>query len=146
MPVSDSAGIAARDAGSTLPLVLVGLTALALLALAGFDSARFALQAARSQVWSTAALHAAESAVELYLAGAGPVDGPLEVEATPGRAALSVRTLVRLPDSTRIVALTAEGRAPSWSTRSAVRRVGVVAHLDPTGGRSRVSGSLAEIF
>lgn len=132
--------------GSVLPLVLVGLTALALLALAAFDAARFGRRAARVQVDAAAALHAADSALELYLRGVGPAAGPLEVTAEPGAATLTVVPLVYLEDGSRLVSVTAAGRAPSDAGRPVTRRLELLARLDASGARERVAGSWAERF
>lgn len=132
--------------GSVLPLVLVGLMALAALALAGFDAARFARRAARAQSDAAVALHAADSGLELYVRGAGPTTGPLEIEAAPGTATLSGIELVRLPDASSIVLVTAEGRAPAGAPRPVTRRLGLLVHVDASGARRRVRGSWGERF
>lgn len=137
---------AADVRGSVLPLVLVGLTALALLALAGFDAARFGRRAARAQADAAIALHAADSALELYLRGVGPAAGPLDVEAAPGAATLAVVQLVRLPDASSIRSVTAEGRAPAAAPRPVTRRLGLLVRIDTAGARHRVEGSWGERF
>jgi hypothetical protein len=137
----------ARDVrGSVLPLVLVGLTALAMLALAGFDAARFARRAARAQSDAAVALHAADSGLDLYIRGIGPMTGQLEIEAAPGEATLSAIELVRLPDASSIVSVTAEGRAPAGAPRPVTRRLGVLVRVDAAGARRRVRGSWGERF
>lgn len=147
-----TAGLTLRDMndmagdfrGSVLPLVLVGLTALAALALAGFDAARFARRAARAQSDAAVALHAADSALDLFLRGVGPAAGPLEIEATPGAATLTVVRLVRLPDASSIIAVTAVGRAPAAAPRPVTRRLGLLVRVDSTGARWGVRGSWGE--
>ncbi|MGD8497128.1 MAG: hypothetical protein PVF05_13215 [Gemmatimonadales bacterium] len=129
-----------------LPLVLVGLTALGLLALAAFDTARFGRRAARAQADAAAALHAADSALELYLRGVGPTAGPLEITAEPGAATLTVLSLVDLEDGSVLAAVSAAGRAPAGATRPVTRRLEILARLDPSGVRERVAGSWAERF
>ena len=134
-----------RDAdGSILPLVLVGLAVLALLCLSAYEAARFALTAARARVAAAAALHAADSGLELYLHGAGPADGPFTIEASPGRATVTVVPLTRLADSSRIVEVVSVGRAPTGAPRPVVRRLGVLARLDSIGARHPVPGSRRE--
>ncbi len=134
-----------RDAsGSVLPLVLIGLATLALLALAAYETTRFALAAARSQAAAAVALHAADSGLELYLRGGGPAEGPMGVEARPGRATITVRPLTRLADSSRIVQVISEGRAPIGIARPVVRRLGVLVRLDSSGVRHPVPGSWRE--
>lgn len=137
---------ARADRGSVLPLVLVGVAALALLALAAFDAARFGRRAARVQADAAAALHAADSALELYLRGVGPAAGPLEITAEPGAATLTVVSLVHLPDGSVVAAVSAAGRAPDGAARPVTRRLEVLARLDPSGARERVVGSWAERF
>lgn len=134
------------ESGSVLPLVLLGMAGLALLALAGWDTSRFALRAARTQVAATAALHAAESGLDLYVGGTGPVEGPLALDAPPGRAEVTVVELLRLADASRVLSLTAEGSAPRGVPRPVVRRVGLLVRVDTTGARSPVPGSWREIF
>lgn len=134
-----------RDAeGSVLPLVLIGLTALALLCLSAYEAARFALAAARTQASAAAALHAADSGLEIYLRGGGPPNGPLIIEAPPGRATVSVVPFTRLPDSSRVVEVISVGRAPAGASRPVVRRLGVLARLDSIGSRQAVPGSRRE--
>lgn len=130
--------------GSVLPLVLVGLAALALLTLAGFDAARFGRRAARTQADAAVALHAADSALELFLRGAGPASGPLAVEAPPGVATLTVVHLVRLSDGSSILSITAEGRAPAADRHAVTRTLGLLVRIDPAGTRQRVHGSWGE--
>jgi hypothetical protein len=126
--------------------VLVGLAALGLLALAGYDSARFALSAARNQVAATAALHAADSGLDLYVRGVGPPEGPLAVEASPGSAVVSVVGLVALADSSRVVAVTSEGRARNSIAPPVIRRLVLLVRIDSTGQRHPVRGSWRERF
>ena len=130
--------------GSAVPLVVVGLSIIGLLALAGIEAARFARSAARTQADAVAALHAADSGLDLYTAGAGPAAGPFSVVAEPGRADVVVLPLLQLPDSSLLVALRAEGRAPAGSSRPVIRRLGLLALLRPDGTRVRVSGSWRE--
>lgn len=141
-------GIAERPlrdaAGSVLPLVLIGLATLALLALAAYETTRFALAAARSQAAAAAALHAADSGLELYLRGSGPEDGPLTLEAPPGRATVSVLPFTRMADSSRIVRVTSEGRAPAGAARPVVRQLQLLARIDSGGIRHPVPGSWRE--
>lgn len=145
MHAPDAAERIRRDAaGSVMPLVLVGLATLAFLALAAYEATRFALGAARNQADAAAALHAADSGLDLYLGGAGPPDGPVVVDAPPGRATLSVLLLTRLPDSSRIVHVVSEGRAPAGVARPVVRRLQMLVRLDSTGDRHFVAGSWRE--
>lgn len=140
------AGPVPHDSGSVLPLVLVGLATVWLLALAGFDAARFGLSAARNQVAATAALHAADSGLDLYIHGAGPPQGPLAIDAPPGRAVVTVVPLVLLPDSSRVVDVLSDGRAPQGALRPVVRRLAVLVRIDAAGIRHRVRGSWRERF
>ena len=133
-------------AGSVLPLVLVGLAAVGLLALAGYDSARFALSAARSQVAATHALHAADSGLELYVRGVGPAEGPLTIDAPPGRAVVTITGLAQLADSSRIVAVVSEGRARRGAARPVTRRLFLLVRIYDGGLRHRVPGSWRERF
>lgn len=130
--------------GAVLPLVLVGLAAVGLLALAAHDSARFGLSAARSQAAATAALHAADSGLDLFVAGAEPVEGPIAVDAPPAEALVTVRQLVRLADSSSIVAVSSEGHARRGPAHEVTRRLGLLARVDTTGARHRVPGSWRE--
>lgn len=134
------------QSGSVLPLVVVGLAGVALLALAGWNTSRFALRAARTQVAATAAFHAAESGLALYVGGTGPLEGPLALEAPPGRAVVTVVELLQLADASRVVSLTAEGSAPRGVPRPVVRRIGLVVRVDTTGTRRPVPGSWREVF
>ncbi len=132
--------------GAVLPLVLVGLMAAGMLALAGYDTARFAVSAARHQAAATAALHAADSGLDLFLAGAGSSAGPLAVDAPPARALVSVVGLVELEDASRIVAVISEGRMRAGLAPPVVRRTSVLARVDDEGQRHRVRGSWRERF
>lgn len=132
------------DGGSVLPLVLIGLATLALLALSAYEATRFALTAARTQASAAAALHAADSGLELYLRGGGPASGTMVVEAAPGRATVSAVPLTRLADSSRIVQVVSEGRAPIGVARPVVRRLALLARLDSSGARHFVRGSWRE--
>ena len=134
----------AEPDGVVLPLVLVGLAAVGLLALAGHDAARFGLSAARSQAAAAAALHAADSGLDLFLAGADPVDGPIAVDAPPAGAVVTVRQIVRLADSSRIVAVSSEGRARRGPAHEVTRRLCLLARIDTIGARNRVPGSWRE--
>lgn len=140
------ATIARPEQGAVLPLVLVGLMAVGMLALAGYDAARFAVSAARHQVAATAALHAADSGLDLYLAGVGPSTGPLAVEAPPARALVSVVELVELEDASRIVAVISEGRMRTGLAPPVVRRTSLLARIPVAGQRQRVRGSWRERF
>lgn len=133
-------------AGSVLPLVLVALVAIGVLALAGYETARFALQAARAQVAATAALHAADSGLDLYLRGVGPPAGPVEVEAPPGVARVTVVELAPLGDTARLVEVVAEGSARRGAGPPLTRRLRLLAVVDSAGGRRRVAGSWREQF
>lgn len=132
--------------GSVLPLVLVGLAAAGMLAVAGYDSARFALSAARHQAAATVALHAADSGLDLFVAGVGPPEGPLAVEASPGSAAVSVVGLVGLEDASRIVEVVSEGRMRMGPGPPVTRRLGLLVRIDDTGQRHRIGGSWRERF
>lgn len=134
------------DRGSVLPVVLVGLAALGLLALAAYDAARFARAAARNQVATTAALHAADSGLDLYVEGVGPPEGPLDVDAAPGSAIMSVVGLARLADSSIVVAVTSEGRARHGIGPTVIRRLRLVVRIDSAGKRQRVRGSWRELY
>ena len=145
MRTTESVDGSAVDAGgSVLPLVLVGLAVLALLCLAGYEAARFALAAARTQATAAAAMHAADSGLEIYLLGGGPAEGPLVVDAPPGQATVSVVPLTRLADSSRIVEVVSVGRAPTGASRPVVRRLAVLARIDSIGARHAVPGSRRE--
>lgn len=135
-----------HDRGFVLPLVLLGLVTILMLALAGYDAARFGLAAARNQAAATAALHAADSGLELYLQGAGPAAGPLPIAAPPGSAVVRVTPLVSLGDSDVLIHVVSEGRAPEGTERPVVRRTAVVARIDDAGLRHRVHGSWRERF
>ena len=137
-------GSAGGERGSILPLVVVGLAVLALLSLSAYEAARFALDAARAQVAAAAALHAADSGLELYLRGGGPAEGPIVVDAPPGQATLSVVPFTRLADSSRIVEVVSVGRAPAGSSRPVVRRLAVLARIDSIGSRHALPGSRHE--
>lgn len=134
------------ERGAVLPLVLVGLMAAAMLALAGYDAARFAVSAARYQAAATAALHAADSGLDLFMAGVGPSAGPLAVDAPPASALVSVVGLVELDDAGRIVAVISEGRMRAGLAPPVVRRAAVLARIDVDGQRHGVSGSWRERF
>ncbi|MFW6089584.1 MAG: hypothetical protein ACODAB_07515 [Gemmatimonadota bacterium] len=134
------------ERGAVLPFVLVGLMAAGLLALAGHDAARFALSAARHQTAATAALHAADSGLDLYLGGVGESAGPLAIDASPATAVVSVTELVRLNDASRIVAVVSEGRMRAGLAPPVARRTSVLARVDADGGRHRVPGSWRERF
>lgn len=134
------------EQGAVLPLVLVGLMAAGMLALAGYDAARFAVSAARHQAAATAALHAADSGLDLFLAGAGSSAGPLAVDASPASALVSVVGLVELEDASRIVAVISEGRMRAGLAPPVVRRTSVLARVDDDGQRHRVRGSWRERF
>lgn len=134
------------EQGAVLPLVLVGLAAAGLLAVAGYDSARFALAASRHQVASTTALHAAESGLELFVAGIGPSDGPLPVDASPANAVVSVVGLVDLEDGSRIVAVLSEGRMRTGLAPPVIRRTSLLVRIDGAGLRHKVRGSWRERF
>lgn len=141
------ASIAPRPAkGAVLPLVLVGLMAAGMLALAGYDTARFAVSAARHQAAATTALHAADSGLDLFLAGAGPAAGPLVVDAAPASALVSVVGLVELDDASRIVAVISEGRMRVGLAPPVVRTASLLAHIDVAGQRHGVPGSWRERF
>lgn len=134
------------EQGAVLPLVLVGLMAAGMLALAGYDAARFAVAAARHQAAATAALHAADSGLDLFLAGAGSGAGPLNVDAPPATARVSVVGLVELEDASWIVAVISEGRMRAGLAPPVVRRTSVLARIDVAGERYRVRGSWRERF
>lgn len=129
-----------------LPLVLVGLMAAGMLALAGYDAARFAVSAARHQTAATAALHAADSGLDLFLAGGGPSAGPLVVDAPPATALVSVVGLVELADSSRIVAVISEGRMRVGLAPPVLRRTSRLARIGADGRRHEVRGSWRERF
>lgn len=129
-----------------LPLVLVGLAAAGLLAVAGYDSARFALSAARHQAAATVALHAADSGLDLFVAGAGSPDGPLAIDAPPARAVVSVVGLVHLEDGSRMVAVVSEGRAAAGPGPPVMRRVALLVRIDAAGQRHPARGSWRERF
>ncbi len=132
--------------GAVLPLVLVGLMAAGMLALAGYDTARFAVSAARHQSAATAALHAADSGLDLFLAGVGPSEGPLAVDAPPASARVSVVGLVELEDASRIVAVISEGRMRAGLAPPVVRRASLIARIEVGGQRLGVPGSWRERF
>lgn len=134
------------EEGSVLPLVLVGLAAAGLLAVAGYDSARFALSAARHQAAATVALHAADSGLDLYVAGTGPPDGPLAIDAPPASAVVSVVGLVQLEDGSRMVAVVSEGRAAAGPGPPVIRRVALLVRVDGAGQRHPARGSWRERF
>ncbi|HSM07990.1 MAG TPA: hypothetical protein VLA33_03105 [Gemmatimonadota bacterium] len=134
------------EEGAVLPLVLVGLMAAGILALAGYDAARFAVSAARHQAAATAALHAADSGLDLFLAGVGPSTGPLAVDAPPASAVVSVVGLVELEDASRIVAVISEGRMRAGLAPPVVRQTSLLARIAVDGQRSRVRGSWRERF
>lgn len=134
------------ERGAVLALVLVGLVAAGMLAVAGYDSARFALSAARHQVYATLAFHAADSGIDLFMAGVGPSNGPLVVDAPPASAIVSVVGLVELEDASRIVAVVSEGRMRAGLAPPVVRRTSVLARIDIDGQRHGVPGSWRERF
>jgi len=134
------------EQGSVLPLVLVGLAAAAMLAVAGYDSARFALSAARHQAAATVALHAADSGLDLFVAGVGLSEGPLAVDAPPGSAVVSVVGLVDLEDASRLVEVVSEGRMRTGAGPPVVRRLVLLVRIDDAGQRHRVHGSWRERF
>lgn len=133
------------EQGSVLPLVLVGLAAAAMLAVAGYDSARFALSAARHQAAATVALHAADSGLDLFVAGVGLSEG-LAVDAPPGSAVVSVVGLVDLEDASRLVEVVSEGRMRTGAGPPVVRRLVLLVRIDDAGQRHRVHGSWRERF
>lgn len=134
------------DRGFVLPLVLVGFITILMLALAGYDAARFGLAAARNQAAATAALHAADSGLELYLRGTGSAVGPLRVVAPPGSAEVTVTPLVSVGESDVLVRVVSEGRAPEGTARPVIRRTALLARIDEAGLRHRVPGSWRERF
>lgn len=134
------------ERGAVLPLVLVGLMAAGMLALAGYDAARFGVSAARHQAAATAALHAADSGLDLFVAGVGPSTGPLAVDAPPASALVSVVGLVDLEDASRIVAVISEGRMRAGLAPPVVRRTSLLARIDADGQRHGVPGSWRERF
>lgn len=138
--------IGRAEEGSVLPLVLVGLVAAGLLAVAGYDSARFALSAARHQAAATVALHAADSGIDLFVAGVGPPDGPLSIDASPASAVVSVVGLADLEDGSRIVTVASEGRAGVGPGPPLTRRVALLVRIDDAGQRHPVPGSWRENF
>lgn len=103
----------ANHAGSVLPAIVVGLAAIGLLAVAGFQSASFGRAAARAAMAAGAALHAADSGLEFYGAGGGPAVGAQGILAPPGRGDLVAERLVRLNDSSFVVLLRSEGTSPA---------------------------------
>ena len=141
------ASIARRpERGAVLLLVVVGLMAAGMLALAGYDAARFAVSAARHQAAATAALHAADSGLDLFLAGAGPSAGPLAVDAPPASALVSVVGLVELEGGSRIVAVISAGRKRAGLAPPVLRRTSLLARIDVDGQRHGVPGSWRERF
>lgn len=132
-----------RRAGSVLPAVLIALSAIALLGLAGYESAQFGNAAARASVAAGAALHAADSGLQMYSRGIGPVLGGQALVAAPGRGSAYAERLLQMTDSTLIVRVSVEGESPVVGLPSGRRLLSRLYRIDGAN-RSAVPGSWRE--
>lgn len=134
------------ERGSVLALVVLAMGVLAVLSIAGYESARLGLMAARAQSAATVALFAADEGLESWLAGVGAGTGPMTLDVPPGRASVETSVLVVLDDGTRIVHVLSRGEAVPDAPGAPGRAIALVARIDPAGGRRPVPGTWREAF
>ena len=130
--------------GSILPIALIVLTVMMMLGAAAFEAARFGVAAANGQMAAAAAFHAADTGIETYLAGTGPVAGTFQIRASLGEAQVTARPLILMADSSWIVQVESRGTAPSDSMPVGRRDLKSLVSIPLSGPRQRVSGSWAE--
>ena len=130
--------------GSILPIALIVLTVMMMLGAAAFEAARFGVAAANGQMAAAAAFHAADTGIETYLAGTGPVAGSFRLKASWGEAEVTARPLIMLADSTWIVQVESRGTAPSDSMPVVRRHLKTLVGILVSGPRQRVSASWSE--
>lgn len=130
--------------GSVLPMVIIVLTILMMLGAAGFEAARFGAAAANGQLAAAAAFHAADTGLETYVAGTGPVAGSFRLQASWGEAQVTAQPLILLADSSWIVRVESRGTAPSMSMPIGRRHLEELVRIPSSGPRQRVDGSWTE--
>jgi hypothetical protein len=130
--------------GSVLPIALIVLTVMTMLGAAAFEAARFGAAAASGQMAAAAAFHAADTGIETYVSGTGPVVGSFRLKASWGEARVTSRRLMLLADSSWIVHVQSEGAAPSDSMPVGRRHLEVLVSIPLSGPRQRVGGSWTE--
>ncbi len=130
--------------GFILPIALIVLTVMMMLGAAAFEAARFGAAAANGQMAAAAAFHAADTGIESYIAGTGPVAGSFRLKASWGEAEVTARPLIMLADSSWIVQVESLGTAPSDSMPVGRRHLETLVGVPVSGPRQRVSGSWSE--
>ena len=130
--------------GSALPIAVITLTLMMLLGAAAFQAARFGVASANGQLASAAALHIADTGLETYVAGTGPLSGSFRLEASWGETAVIVQPLILLADSSWIVRVESQGTAPPSGTPIGRRHLEQLVRIPLSGPRQRVSGSWTE--
>lgn len=130
--------------GSVLPIALIVLIIIMMLGAAAFEAARFGAAAANGQLAAAAAFHAADTGLESYVAGTGPVAGDFRLHASWGEAHVIAEPLIRLADSSWIVRVKSRGAAPSDSMPVGRRHLEILVRIPSSGPRLRVNGSWTE--
>jgi len=130
--------------GSALPIAVITMTLMMLLGAAAFQAARFGVAAAYGQLASAAALHIADTGLETYVAGTGPLSGNFRLEAAWGETAVIVQPLILLADSSWIVRVESQGTAPSSDKPVGRRHLEQLVRIPLSGPRQRVGGSWTE--
>ena len=133
-----------RTRGSVLPVALIVLTVMTMLGAAAFEAARFGAAAANGQMAAAAAFHAADTGLETYVAGTGPLAGSFRLKASWGEAQVTARPLIQLSDSSWIVRVESRGAAPSDSMPVGRRHLEELVRIPLSGPRQRVGGSWTE--
>ena len=134
------------ERGSVLAVVVLAMGILAVLSIAGYESARLALRASRAQSAATVSLFAAEEGLDSWLSAVGIGAEPVAVDVPPGRAIIETAVLTVLDDGVRIVHVVSRGQAFPGGPETLLRSTALVARVDTAGARRPVPGSWHEAF
>lgn len=132
--------------GSSLPVAIVLLTLLAIMGAAIMEVSRFGDLAARAQLSAAAAMHLADAGLAAYERGAVPTVGTVRLESASGEATVTASQMIRMSDSTIMVLVESRGTAPAGVRPIGQRTLQVMMHIDTTGVRQRIVGTLAEEY
>lgn len=130
--------------GFILPFALIAMAVLAVLCLAGMESAGFGVRAARTQAAAAVALFAADEGLHAFVRSTEPPSETLRLEVPPARVRVTATPLVTLDDGSVVANVVAEAEAWPGTRRALRRALGIVVRVDSAGERRRVAGSWRE--
>ena len=132
--------------GSALPVAIAIVTLIAVIAAAILEISVFGSLAARAQQTGVVALHVADTGLRAYERGAIVANGSTSLGSNSGEGLVSAERLLVLADSTVMMLVHSRGTSPAGARPTGRRTLQALIHIDSSGVRRRVPGSLAEEY